>query len=115
MNTSNNIMCYPSGRPRAILRRQDCDMPTSAPNGRECGQAPSPPFVVETLVTHTISFRRPELRHVLAKMSVPPSEDVAAQVRHLEDLGYKVEDVSPPLTGYGPPQNPHPNLLFAAG
>lgn len=66
-------------------------------------------------MTHTISFRRPELHHVLAKMSVPPSEDVAAQVRRLEDLGYKVEDVSPPLTGYGPPQNPRIPQLFAGG
>jgi len=67
---------------------------------------------VEITVTHTISFRRPELRHVLSKMSVPPGEDVAAQIRHLEDLGYKVENVSPPLTGYGPPQNPRiPQLL----
>jgi hypothetical protein len=68
---------------------------------------------MEIIVTHTISFRRPELRHVLSRMSVPPGEDVAAQVRRLEDLGYKVENVSPPLTGYGPPQNPR-NLQFLA-
>jgi hypothetical protein len=68
-------------------------------------------------VTHTISFRRPELHYVLSKMSVPPGTDVAAQIHHLEDLGYKIVDVSPPLSVYGPPQNPRPQTrsLFAAG
>lgn len=65
-------------------------------------------------MTHIISFRRPELLYVLSKMSVPPGTDAAAQVHHLEDLGYIIVDVSPPLTVYGPPQNPwvhHPQLL----
>jgi len=43
-------------------------------------------------------------------MSVPPGADVAEHVRRLKDLGYKIVDVSPPLDGYGPPQNPHPCL-----
>ena len=96
-----------SGHLQAKLRHQGCDPPTSAIKRQV------PPFFVEIAVTHTISFRRPELRHVLSKMSVPPGEDVAAQVRRLEDLGYRVEDVSPPLTGYGPPQNPRTLQLFA--
>jgi hypothetical protein len=95
------------------LRRQGCNTPASAPNGRSKRQlAQLPHSSWRSTVTHTISFRRPELRHVLSKMSVPPGEDVVAQIRHLEDLGYKVENVSPPLTGYGPPQNPRiPQLL----
>jgi hypothetical protein len=42
---------------------------------------------------------------------------VAAQVRHLEDLGYKIVEVLPPLDGYGPPQNPQmrtPRMLAAS-
>lgn len=62
-------------------------------------------------MTHTISFRRPELPYVLSTMSVPPDADVALQVRHLEKLGYKIIEVSPPLIGYGPPQNPHLQAL----
>ena len=57
-------------------------------------------------MTHTISFRRPELFHVLSKMVVPPGSDVVAQIHHLEDLGYKIIEVSPPLGAYGPPQKP---------
>jgi hypothetical protein len=74
-------------------------------------------FFVEITVNHTISFRRPELHHVLSTMSVPHGADVAAQVRHLEDLGYKIVEVSPPLDGYGPPQNPHMRApqMFAVG
>jgi hypothetical protein len=53
----------------------------------------------ETRVTHTISFRRPELRHVLSAMSVPPEADVAAQIHRLQSLGYQIVDVSPPLKG----------------
>jgi hypothetical protein len=70
---------------------------------------------METIVNHTISFRRPELRYVLSKMSVPPEADVAVQIRRLEDLGYKIVDVSPPLECYGPPQNPQQFQLFAIG
>ena len=66
-------------------------------------------------MTHTISFRRPELPYVLSRMSVPNGADTEAHVRRLEDLGYKIIEVSPPLGGYGPPQNPHPALLFATG
>lgn len=51
---------------------------------------------------HIISFRRPELRHVLSKMTVPPEADVAAQIRRLQDLGYQIVDVTPPGDGYGP-------------
>lgn len=57
-------------------------------------------------MNHTISFRRPELRYVLSTMSVPSETDVAAQIRRLEDLGYDIVEVSPPLERYGPPQNP---------
>jgi hypothetical protein len=53
-------------------------------------------------VTHTISFRRPELIHVLSKMSVPPQADVGAQIRRLRNLGYQIVDVRPPLIIYGP-------------
>ncbi len=60
---------------------------------------------MEFPVNHTISFRRPEQRHVLSKLSVPPNEDVAAYVRRLEDLGYKIVDVFPPLD---PPPDSHP-------
>jgi hypothetical protein len=68
-------------------------------------------------VTHTISFRRPELPYVLSRMSVPPEADVAEHVRRLKDLGYTIVEGSPPLGGYGPPQNPSPSLpeLRAAG
>jgi hypothetical protein len=67
-------------------------------------------------VTHTISFRRPELFYVLSKMVVPPGADVVAQIHHLEDLGYKIVEVSPPLGDYGPPQRslPRPPQLLAA-
>jgi hypothetical protein len=57
-------------------------------------------------MTHTIRFRRPELPYVLSTMSVPPGSDTGEHVRRLEDLGYKIVDVSPPLGGYGPPQKP---------
>ena len=57
-------------------------------------------------MSHTISFRRPELFYVLSKMTVPPGADVVAQIHHLEDLGYKIVEVSPPLGDYGPPQRP---------
>jgi hypothetical protein len=72
---------------------------------------------MELFVTHIISFRRPEQPYVLSRMSVPPGSDAEAQVHRLEDLGYKVVDVSPPLSGYGPPQNPHPRTpaLHASG
>jgi hypothetical protein len=53
-------------------------------------------------VAHTISFRRPELRHVLSTMFVPPEADVMAQIRHLQDLGYQIIDVTPPLDGSAP-------------
>jgi hypothetical protein len=53
-------------------------------------------------VSHTISFRRPELRHVLSTIFVPPGADVEAQIRRLQDLGYQIVDVAPPLDGYGP-------------
>lgn len=53
-------------------------------------------------MTHIISFRRPELRYVLSKMSVPPEADVAAQVHHLQELGYQIVDVTPPLEDHGP-------------
>jgi hypothetical protein len=62
----------------------------------------SPAFLMEICVTHTISFRRPELRYVLSKMSVPPEADVVAQIQRLQDLGYQIVDVTPPLDGYGP-------------
>lgn len=66
-------------------------------------------------MNRTISFRRPELHYVLSKMSVPPETDVAVQIRRLEDLGYKIVDVSPPHECYGPPQNPQLFQLFANG
>jgi len=62
----------------------------------------------ETRVTHTISFRRPELRHVLSTMSVPPEADVAAQIHRLQGLGYQIVEVSPQLEGY--PYVPTPEL-----
>ena len=62
-------------------------------------------------VKHVISFRRPDQKHVLTKMTIPPQEDPAAYVHRLENLGYKIVDVSPPLPPYGPPENPQaPNL-----
>lgn len=57
-------------------------------------------------MTHIISFRRPELFYVLSKMTVPPGADVLVQIHHLEDLGYTIVEVSPPLDGYGPPKRP---------
>jgi hypothetical protein len=65
---------------------------------------------MEIPVTHTISFRRPELPYVLSTMSVPPGADPEEHVRHLVDLGYNIVTVSPPLGGYGPPQNPQPRM-----
>jgi hypothetical protein len=53
-------------------------------------------------VSHTISFRRPELRHVLSTIFVPSGTDVEVQIRRLQDLGYQIVDVAPPLDGYGP-------------
>jgi hypothetical protein len=58
-------------------------------------------------LSHTISFRRPELPYVLSTMSVPPESDVMEHIRRLKDLGYKIIAVTPPLNGYGPPQNPN--------
>jgi hypothetical protein len=70
---------------------------------------------MDLTVNHTISFRRPELSYVLSKMSVPSEGDVAMHVRRLEDLGYKIINVSPPLESYGPPQNPKLLQLLAVG
>lgn len=64
-------------------------------------------------MNHTISFRRPELRHVLSTMTVPSEVDVPAQIRRLENLGYKIIAVAPPLDVYGPPRNPHKPELIA--
>jgi hypothetical protein len=41
-------------------------------------------------------------------MFVPPEANAAAQIRHLEGLGYTIVDVTPPLGGYGPSQNQAP-------
>lgn len=56
-------------------------------------------------MTHTITFRRPELPYVLSTMFVPAGADAEMQVRHLEDLGYKIITVSPPLDICGPSQD----------
>lgn len=66
-------------------------------------------------MNHTISFRRPELRHELTKMSVPRDTDAATQIRRLKNLGNKIVDVSPPLERYGPPQNPQIPELDVVG
>lgn len=66
-------------------------------------------------MNHTISFRRPELRYVLSKMSVPPEGDVTAQIHRLEMLGYNIVAVVPPLECYGPPQNPQLFQLHTIG
>ena len=57
-------------------------------------------------MTHTISFRRPELYYVLSKMTVPPGADVVAHIHRLEDLGYTIVEVAPPL---GLPHNTLPS------
>ena len=62
---------------------------------------------VEVSMNSTISFRRPEQLHVLSKLSVPPEADLASYVRRLQDLGYKIVDVSPPLEHWGPPMKSH--------
>lgn len=49
---------------------------------------------------HTIRFLRPELPYGVSRMFVPPEANAAAQIRHLEGLGYTIVDVSPPLGGY---------------
>ncbi len=59
-------------------------------------------------MSHTISFRRPEHFYVLCKMVVPPEGNVRAQIHRLEDLGYKIVEVSPPLGVCAPPQDPLP-------
>jgi hypothetical protein len=62
-------------------------------------------------VKHVISFRRPGQKYVLTKMTIPPQEDPEAYVHRLENLGYTIVDVLPPLPPYGPPENPlAPNL-----
>lgn len=58
----------------------------------------------------TISFRRPEQLHVLSKLSVPPEADLASYVRRLQDLGYKIVEVVPPLEQWGPPQDIRPRV-----
>jgi len=58
-------------------------------------------------MSHMISFRRPEHQNTLCKLFVPLGEDVASYVRRLQNLGYKIVDVSPPINRQGPPQNPH--------
>ncbi len=68
----------------------------------------------ETRVAHTISFRRPELRHVLSIMSVPPQADVAVQIHRLQSLGYQIVDVSPQLEGYPYAQSPELRLVRKA-
>ena len=55
---------------------------------------------------HVISFRRPGQTRLLTKLTVPSHEDAAAYVRRLENLGYAVVDVVPPVSCQGPPQNP---------
>lgn len=62
---------------------------------------------VEVFMHSTISFRRPQQNHVLSKLSVPPEADLASYVRRLQDLGYKIVEVFPPLEQSGPPQKPH--------
>lgn len=57
-------------------------------------------------MTHVISFRRPELAHSLARMTVPSQEDPLIHIHRLENLGYKIVDISPPLAPCGPPQRP---------
>lgn len=56
-------------------------------------------------MNHVISFRRPGQTHVLTKLTVPPEEDATAYVRRLEDLGYKVVEVSPSVCHETPPQD----------
>lgn len=56
-------------------------------------------------MNHVISFRRPGQTHVLSKLTVPPQEDAAAYVRRLENLGYKVVEISPPVGHQAPPQD----------
>jgi len=57
-------------------------------------------------MSRIISFLRPEHQNTVCKLSVPPGEDIAAHVRRLENLGYQIIDVSPPIDWQGPPQNP---------
>ena len=57
-------------------------------------------------MNHVISFHRPEHLNTLSKLSVPPGEDVAAYVNRLQNLGYKIVEVSPTLDRQGPPRSP---------
>ena len=55
---------------------------------------------------HVISFRRPGQTRSFTKLTIPPLEDPAAYARRLENLGYTIIDITPPLSAYGPPQRP---------
>jgi hypothetical protein len=61
---------------------------------------------MEFTVKHVISFRRPGQIRAVTKMTIPHQENPTSYVRRLENLGYKVVDISPPLAHCGQPQNP---------
>ncbi|GAA0541280.1 hypothetical protein FHS83_000118 [Rhizomicrobium palustre] len=66
-------------------------------------------------MSYTITFRRPELWHVLTTMTVPSQADTLAQIHRLEDLGYKIITVIPPLDVHRSPQDPGSRMPASIG
>lgn len=54
---------------------------------------------------HIISFRRPGQVRTLTKMTIPKQEDPLIYIRRLENLGYSIIDISPPIAQFIPTQN----------
>lgn len=54
---------------------------------------------------HTISFRRPGQVRTFTKMTIPQQEDPLAYIRRLENLGYSIVDISPPISQFIPAQS----------
>lgn len=51
----------------------------------------------ETILIHTIHFRRPDTPYSLSKMTAPNEQEAMMQIQRLKALGYTVTEVMPPL------------------
>lgn len=48
-------------------------------------------------MNYTIKFQS---RQIFSQMCVSPLVDVTGQIQDLKNMGYRIEDVTPPLDGY---------------
>lgn len=62
------------------------------------------------MTVHRIRYRRPEAPWSLSLMTTPDAKEAAVQIGRLTALGYRVEDVLPPLVGDGA-ESTHPVRL----